>query len=149
EQSRYVEVTLELTRRARAAFPNVGVCLQAYLRRTPADLRALLPTGAGVRLVKGAYMEPPELAFPDKPDVDRAYFELANVLLGVEARQAGVRAVFGTHDTRLVDAIRAHARSQGRPDGDCEFHLLYGIQRQVQERLAREGARVRVLISYG
>ena len=149
EQSRYVDVTLDLARRARALYPNVGVCLQAYLRRTPADLQALIPSGAGVRLVKGAYMEPPEVAFPHKPDVDRAYLELAQVLLGETARQAGVRAVFGTHDTRLVDAIRAHARSRGLAEGDCEFHLLYGIQRQVQERLAREGARVRVLVSYG
>src|SRR6185503_9308303 len=74
---------------------------------------------------------------------------LAQGLLGEPARRAGVRAVFGTHDTRLIDSIRAHARAQGLAEGDCEFHLLYGIQRQVQERLAREGARVRVLISYG
>jgi proline dehydrogenase len=149
EQSRYVDVTLEQARRARALRPGVGVAMQAYLRRTPADLAALLPTGTGVRLVKGAYMEPPEVAFPKKEDVDRAYFELAQVLLGERARQAAVRAVFGTHDTKLIEAIRAHARAGGLPVESCEFHLLYGIQTQTQERLAAEGARVSVLISYG
>jgi proline dehydrogenase len=149
EQSRYVDATLDVCRRARALRRSVGVCLQSYLRRTPADLSALLPTGAGVRLVKGAYMEPPDLAWPRKADVDRAYLHLARVLLGEEARQAGVRAVFGTHDPKLIAAIRAHASGQGLPPSSCEFHLLYGIQRQQQERLAAEGARVSVLISYG
>jgi proline dehydrogenase len=128
---------------------SVGVCLQSYLRRTPADLSALLPTGAGVRLVKGAYMEPPEVAWPRKADVDRAFFDLARVMLGEEARQAGVRAVFGTHDATLIDAIRAHAAGRGLPAASCEFHLLYGIQRAQQQRLAAQGARLSVLISYG
>ena len=149
EQSGYVDVTLEQARRARALRPGVGVALQAYLRRTPADLAALLPTGTGVRLVKGAYMEPPEVAFPDKADVDRGYFELAQTLLSDAARQAAMRVVFGTHDTKLIEAIRAHAKGRGLPEGACEFHLLYGIQTQTQERLAAEGARVSVLISYG
>ncbi|HET8647262.1 MAG TPA: proline dehydrogenase family protein [Vicinamibacteria bacterium] len=149
EQSGYVDATLEVCRRARAATPGVGVCLQSYLRRTPADLAALLPTGAGVRLVKGAYMEAPEVAWPAKVDVDRAYFELAQTLLGDEARKAGVRAVFGTHDPRLIASIREHAGGRALPPSACEFHLLYGIQRQEQERLAAEGAAVRVLISYG
>jgi proline dehydrogenase len=149
EQSGYVDATLEMCRRARAARPNVGVCVQAYLRRTRADLEALLPTGAGVRLVKGAYLEAPEVAYPDKADVDRSFFDLAVLLMGETARGAGVRAVFGTHDTRLIASIRAHAAGQGLPPSECEFHLLYGIQRQEQERLAAEGVRVRVLISYG
>jgi proline dehydrogenase len=149
EQSRYVDATLELCRRARAASPNVGVCVQAYLRRTRADLEALLPTGAGVRLVKGAYLEPAELAFPDKKDVDASFFDLAALLLGEPARRAGVRPVFGTHDARLIAAIRAHAAGLGLPPAACEFHLLYGIQRQEQERLVAAGARVRVLVSYG
>ena len=149
EQSRYVDVTLEQARRARALRPGVGVAMQAYLRRTPADLLALLPTGTGVRLVKGAYMEPPEVAFPRKEDVDRAYFELARTLLSDGARQVAMRVVFGTHDTRLIEAIRGHAQERGLPVEACEFHLLYGIQTRTQERLAAEGARVSVLISYG
>jgi proline dehydrogenase len=149
EQSGYVDVTLEQARRARAQRPGVGVAMQAYLRRTPADLAALLPTGTGVRLVKGAYMEPPEVAFPKKEDVDRAYFELAQTLLSDAARQTAMRVVFGTHDTKLIEAIRAHGRQRGLPVEACEFHLLYGIQTRTQERLAAEGNRVSVLISYG
>lgn len=149
EQSRYVDATLELCRRARTQRPNVGVCVQAYLRRTPGDLAALLRSGAGVRLVKGAYLEPPAVAFPRKQDVDRSFFALAGTLLGDEARAAGVRVVFGTHDRKLIEAIRARARERGLPAQACEFHLLYGIQRGEQERLAAAGARVRVLVSYG
>lgn len=149
EQSGYVDATLELCRRARALRPNVGVCLQAYLRRTAADLQALIPSGAGVRLVKGAYMEPPEVAFPGKDEVDRNFFTLASSLLDEPARGAGVRAVFGTHDRRLAQSIRDLAAERGRAPADCEFHMLFGIQGREQERLAAEGARVRVLVSYG
>jgi proline dehydrogenase len=149
EQTAYVEATLRLCRRARARHRGVGVCLQAYLRRTAADLEALLPSGAGVRLVKGAYNEPPELAFPRKPDVDQGYFDLARRLLDAAATGTGVRTVFGTHDRRLLDRIASHAGASGLPRAACEFHLLYGIQRAEQERLAGEGWPVRVLISYG
>jgi len=149
EQSGYVDATLELTRRARAVRANVGVCLQAYLRRTPADLQALIPSGAGVRLVKGAYMEPAEVALPAKADVDRAFLALAETLLDAPARAAGVRAVFGTHDRALSASIRAAAARRGLGPADCEFHMLFGIQAREQERLVAEGARVRVLVSYG
>jgi proline dehydrogenase len=149
EQSRYVDATLELTRSVRARHANVGVCVQAYLFRTAADLERLLPTGAGIRLVKGAYKEPAAVAFPRKSDVDANYLALARRLLADDARKAGVRAVFGTHDTRLLHAIAEHNASLGRPAGDAEFHLLYGIQRGEQQRLARAGHTVRVLVSYG
>ena len=119
----------------------------------PADLQRgverLLPTGAGIRLVKGAYREPPEIAFPRKRDVDANYLALAQRLLTDDARKAGVRAVFGTHDTRLLRAIADETSALGRPPRDAEFHLLYGIQRGEQQRLARAGHRVRVLVSYG
>jgi proline dehydrogenase len=149
EQSRYVDATLELCRSVRAQHANLGVCLQSYLFRTAQDVERLLPTGAGIRLVKGAYREPPEIAFPRKRDVDASYLTLARRLLSDDARQRGVRAVFGTHDTRLLRAIADHAFSLGRPARGCEFHLLYGIQRAEQRRLAREGHTVRVLVSYG
>jgi proline dehydrogenase len=149
EQSRYVDATLELCRRACALRQNVGVCLQAYLRRTAADLAALVPTGAGIRLVKGAYMEPAEVAFPSKVEVDRNYFLLAGVLFDGPARASGVRAVFGTHDPRLALSIRALAQARGMSAAEVEFHMLYGIQVRTQEFLVAEGARVRVLISYG
>jgi proline dehydrogenase len=149
EQSQYVDVTLDLTRRVRAVYRNVGVCLQAYLYRTADDLTAMIDIGAGVRLVKGAYREPRTLAFPKKSDVDENYRALADVMLGERARHAGVRAVFGTHDVALVDRIRDRARGRGLPSSAFEVHMLYGIQRETQLRLAREGVPVRVLIAYG
>jgi proline dehydrogenase len=149
EQSSYVDVTLDLTRRLRAEFPRIGVCLQAYLYRTADDLGAMIEIGAGVRLVKGAYMEPRTVAFPKKSDVDVNYRELAATMLGDRARNAGVRAVFGTHDLALIDDIRRRTRTRGLPDSAFEVHMLYGIQREAQSRLAGEGVPVRVLIAYG
>ena len=96
EQSPYVDVTLELYRRARKAYPNVGICVQAYLYRTEKTLESLISMGASVRLVKGAYNEPAEIAFPLKKDVDENYFRLAQRLLGPEARAAHVRSAIAT-----------------------------------------------------
>ena len=149
EQSSYVDVTLDIVRRLRAEFPRVGVCLQAYLYRTKDDLQDIVGRGIGVRLVKGAYKEPAEIAYPKKSDVDANYLALARVMLGPEARAAQSRAVFGTHDTVLIAAIRAHAATAGIAAAGCEFHMLYGIQRGEQLKLAKEGAGVRVLIAYG
>jgi proline dehydrogenase len=149
EQSRYTDATLDLCLKMRDLGPHVGVCVQAYLRRTPRDVDALIAGGAGIRLVKGAYREPSAVAFPVKRDVDDAYLALARRLLAEDARHAGVRAVFGTHDPRLLAAIRQHASDEGLPPPALEFHLLYGIQRAEQERLTRAGHRVSVLISYG
>jgi proline dehydrogenase len=149
EQSSYVDQTLAIVRRARARVADVGVCLQAYLRRTPDDMRAMTAEGIGVRLVKGAYAEPPEVAFPARGDVDAQYFEVAREMIAASAHGTGGRAVFGTHDTRLIARIREHAARSAAPASTYEFHMLYGIQREAQLSLTREGARVRVLIAYG
>jgi proline dehydrogenase len=149
EQTRYVDATLDLCRRLRAERANVGVCVQAYLYRTAQDVEALIAAGAGIRLVKGAYREPPDKAFPRKRDVDDNYLALARRLLEADARKAGVRPVFGTHDSRLIQAIAAQGAATGRAARDVEYHLLYGIQRAEQQRLARAGHKVRVLVSYG
>ena len=149
EQSPYVDVTLELTRRLRQEFPAIGVCLQAYLFRTREDLEDITSRGIGVRLVKGAYNEPATVAFPKKSDVDANYLALAQLLLAPAARAAGARAVFGTHDLQLVETIRQHAQSIGLKPAEYEFHMLYGIQKPAQLRLAQDGALVRVLIAYG
>jgi proline dehydrogenase len=149
EQHTYVDATLEIYRRVLAEFPNVGVCLQAYLYRTGSDLASLIPLGSGVRLVKGAYREPADVAYPQKRDVDDNFLALAKVMIAPEARASGLRAVFGTHDARLIKAIHDHMDATGRPRDSVEFHLLYGIQRAEQARLARDHYRVRVLISYG
>ena len=149
EQTSYVDATLELTRRLRAEYPRVGVCLQAYLYRTAKDLEALIAQGIGVRLVKGAYKEPPELAYPKKADVDENFFKLSVAMLDGLGRKNGFRAVFGTHDAGLIARIRAHAERAGLAAQDVEVHMLYGIQRGEQGRLIKEGAVVRVLIAYG
>jgi proline dehydrogenase len=154
EQHTYVDATLEIYRRVLADFPNVGVCLQAYLYRTANDLTTLIPSSnfgaaGGVRLVKGAYREPGSVAYPKKRDVDDNFLALAKLMMGPGARAAGLRAVFGTHDSRLIAAIHDHMGATGQPRESVEFHLLFGIQRAEQARLARERYRVRVLISYG
>lgn len=149
EQSPYVDVTLELTRRLREEFPRIGVCLQAYLFRTREDLEDITARGIGVRLVKGAYNEPAAVAFPKKSDVDANYLALAQLMLSDGARAAGSRAVFGTHDLQLIESIRNHARNSHVKNTDFEIHMLYGIQRPAQLRLAGDGVQVRVLIAYG
>jgi proline dehydrogenase len=149
EQSRYVDATLDLCLGQAGAGPHVGVCVQAYLRRTPEDVERLIAGGVGIRLVKGAYREPPALALASRREVGERYLALARRLLADDARAAGVRAVFGTHDPRLLAAIPRHAEGEGLGPGACEFHLLYGIQRAEQRRLARAGHRVSVLVSYG
>jgi len=149
ESSAYTDTTLDIYRRARARFPNVGVCVQAYLRRTERDLDTLIPMGGGLRLVKGAYLEPPDKAFPKKQEVDANYFNLARRLLGPEARRAGVRAIFGTHDAALIRRIEEAARLLRLKPQELEFQMLYGIRREEQAHLAAQGYRFRVLISYG
>jgi proline dehydrogenase len=149
ESTAYTEVTLEVFRRLRAAFPNTGLCVQSYLYRTAGDVETLIALGAGIRLVKGAYKEPPDKAFPKKEDVDENYFRLAERLLSPEAREKGVRAIFGTHDPVLIRRIEALGRSLGLGPGALEFQMLYGIGCSEQLRLAAAGYRFRVLISYG
>jgi proline dehydrogenase len=149
EQSPYVDPILDFTGRARKTAPNVGVCVQAYLFRTERDIEALISEGAAVRLVKGAYNEPPEIAFAGKADVDENYFELAKTLLGEEARRKGVRAAIGTHDRKLIARICEWAASQGMARAEVEFQMLYGIQSAEGARLAKEGYRSRVFICYG
>ena len=148
EDSRYTDATLELFRKVRAERANVGVCLQAYLRRTPGDLASLLPLEPAIRLVKGAYAEPPAVAFPKKRDVDAAYFDLATTLLEQAARGAAT-PVFGTHDMALVARIRARAAELRVPARGFELHMLYGVRERDQRELAAAGEAVRVLISYG
>jgi proline dehydrogenase len=147
EGSDYVDATLDLFRGARAVSPRIGVCLQAYLRRTPADLEGLLPLRPALRLVKGAYQEPADRAFPRKEDVDAAYLELATRILG---QPGGPEMLaIGTHDPRLIERLRAVAKERGVPRAAYEFEMLYGIQRALQARLVEGGDRLRVLISYG
>lgn len=148
EESHYADATLDVFRRVRAQYPGVGVCLQAYLKRTPADLASLLPLRPAIRLVKGAYQEPPDIAFAKKSDTDAAYVELFTTLLR-HVGDKGAFPVFGTHDLKIVEAIRETAQTMGLAPGSFEMHMLYGIKATEQRQLAKEGVAVRVLISYG
>jgi proline dehydrogenase len=148
EGSAYTQVTLDLFRRVRAGFANVGICLQAYLYRTAEDLEALAAEGAAIRLVKGAYAEPARVAFPRKSQVDESFLALARRLLGPDHAGRGARVAIGTHDLRLIRTIEREA-AQAPGKHPVEFQMLYGIQRDEQERLVAAGHRVRVLISYG
>ncbi|MGH9355257.1 MAG: proline dehydrogenase family protein, partial [Terriglobia bacterium] len=145
----YVERTLAIYGRARRAYSNVGVCLQAYLFRTAADLESLMTLGPAIRLVKGAYHEPPNRAFARKSEVDASFLKLAKRLMSVDAKAAGVRASFATHDGNLIQEVVAYALANGADKRSFEFQMLYGIRRREQLRLAREGWQQRVLISYG
>ena len=148
EDSSYVDRTLDLYRRLKAVQPRVGIALQAYLRRTPQDLKSLLALNPIVRLVKGAYAEPAHVAFPAKRDTDFAYYELASQLLDAAAEGKAL-PIFGTHDLTLVDRIVAKAEALGVGDGGYEIHMLYGIRMEAQRRLAAAGRKVKCLISYG
>ena len=148
EDSSYTDSTLDLYRELRSKYPNVGVCLQAYLYRTARDLETLLPLAPAIRLVKGAYREPPDRAFPRKKDVDANFLVLATELLN--ALQLGsARAAFATHDPRLIDRIQAAAGAKRIPKDAYEFQMLYGIRSGAMQSLRVHGHLGRVLISYG
>ncbi len=149
ESSPYVDPTIALYRRARSRTARVGIALQAYLYRTAKDVESLVPLGAAIRIVKGAYLEPPSVAFPKKADVDENYFKLCTRLLAPDARKPGALLHIATHDVPLADRLAAYIAQHAVPSSAYEFAMLFGIQRGQQARLAREGRRLRVLISYG
>jgi len=148
EDSSYVDRTLDLYVTLKRTHPSTGVALQAYLHRTPADLARLTPLRPVIRLVKGAYDEPKEVAFGKKSDTDRAYYELASRMLD-GARTGICVPVFGTHDLTLIARIVAHARASGIGKDKYQIHMLYGIRDSAQRRLVAEGNIVKTLVSYG
>lgn len=148
ESSSYTDVTLDLVERVLETQPNVGVCLQAYLYRTEDDMDRMVRAGAGIRLVKGAYDEPADIAFPRKEDVDENFYTLALRLLPPHGAD-GNRIAFATHDRTLVERICERADGSGVERSAYEFQMLYGIERALQRELSDEGFGVRVLISYG
>jgi len=148
ESSGYVERTLDLFSRMRANHANVGVCLQSYLFRTASDCERLLPLESSVRLVKGTYAEPKDVALASKRDVDDNFFALAMRLLEASVRNRAVTGI-ATHDIALLRRIEQGCSHENIPRDAFEIQMLYGIKREEQLRLAKEGFRVRVLISYG
>ncbi len=148
EGSAYTDRTLEIYNRLHARHAGVGVCLQAYLYRTAADIYRLLPFKPAIRLVKGAYAEPADRAFPAKRDVDANYLALCALMLP-DANRGRLRMVLATHDIQLVNRIARFADAIGMDRHKLEVHMLYGIQSAQQVRLAAEGYGVKALIAYG
>jgi proline dehydrogenase len=145
EESARVDATLRIYRRLRAdGVDNVGTVLQSCLYRTPEDLTALLPLRPNLRLVKGAYLEPPTVAYPKKADVDRQCIVLAERMLTGAAYVA-----IATHDERIIEHVIAFARERGIGGDRFEFQMLYGIRTQLQLDLVRRGYRVLVATPFG
>jgi proline dehydrogenase len=149
ESSPYVDPTLELFRYARGKTKRVGIALQAYLYRTMKDVESLIPLGSAIRIVKGAYLEPADVAFPKKADTDENFYKLCVRLLQEDARAAGCLLHIATHDIGLQDRLGAYIQQNSIPATAYEYAMLYGIQVGQQKKLASEGKRLRVLISYG
>jgi len=144
EDSPKTDGTLDVFRRLQGEFENVGIVVQAYLYRTEQDVDELLKSGARIRLCKGAYKEPPSVAFASKADVDANFIKVTKKLL-----TSGIYHGIATHDENIINATIEVAREGGiRPDA-FEFQMLYGIRRDLQERLVREGYRLRVYVPYG
>jgi proline dehydrogenase len=146
EGSSVTQATLDLFKRLRSEFGlnEVGIVLQSYLRRTIDDTRDLLKIPARIRICKGAYDEPSEVAFPDKKDVDSTYVEVMKLLLS-----SGIYHGIATHDPKMIDATIEFAQRENINKDAFEFQMLYGIRRDLQEQLARDGYRMRVYVPYG
>jgi proline dehydrogenase len=145
ESSEYTERTVDLLEALwNDGFHNTGTVLQSYLRRTPGDLERLIALGSRVRLVKGAYKEPAEVAFEDKADTDRMYLEEMERLL-----EAGNYPAIATHDEAIIDHARRFVWEKGIGKESFEFQMLYGVRRDLQTRLREEGYNVRVYVPFG
>lgn len=147
EGSRYTEATLELVRnlhQEHSCKGHVGAVIQSYLRRSATDLADMLQHGIRIRLCKGAYAEPSDIAFPRKLDVDANYLSLAQMLLGSESFHA-----FATHDYRIITEIQRIARNQNISADRFEFQMLYGVRRDLQRAIVNEGYRMRVYVPFG
>jgi proline dehydrogenase len=147
EDSPLTQVTLDIVRRvhARAGMHEaVGVVIQAYLYRSQADVEQLLVEGIRIRLCKGAYDEPPEVAFPRKAEVDANYVALSKMLLDSSMYHA-----LATHDEKMIAAVQAYAADRGIDRGHFEFQMLYGVRRDLQRKLVAEGYKVRVYVPFG
>ncbi len=148
EGSAYTETTIRMYERLRAVQPRTGICLQAYLHRTAADIQRLMPLDPAIRLVKGAYDEPAAIAYRDKRQVDANYVRLAVSFL-TEGRGRPIRLGLGTHDVTLIERIAAEVAPAGIGRDGFEIEMLYGIRTGEQFRLTRAGYRVQTLIAYG
>jgi proline dehydrogenase len=144
EGSAVTQATLDLFERAYERDKNVGIVLQAYLKRSPADVERAIELGARVRLCKGAYNEPPELAFKTMPEIRKQYLMLARELL-----ERGNYAAIATHDRELIDEVRRFVRERSIGPNGFEFQMLYGCRPQLQRELVAQGYRLRIYVPYG
>ncbi|MDQ3473632.1 MAG: proline dehydrogenase family protein [Acidobacteriota bacterium] len=146
ESSAVTQVTIDIFKRLRAEFGlnDVGIVLQSYLRRSYDDAVDLLKLPARIRICKGAYNEPPEVAFPDKHDTDSNYVQVMQLLL-----KSGIYHGIATHDPKMIEATIAFMQREGIAKPAFEFQMLYGVRRDLQHKLAREGYNMRVYVPYG
>jgi proline dehydrogenase len=144
EGSAYTQRTVDMTKRVRAKYTGVGTVIQAYLYRAEQDIQDLLSVGCRIRLCKGAYKEPPEIAFPQKADVDANYVKLMKLLL-----TSGIYHGIATHDPAMIQAAEDFAREKKIGRDQFEFQMLYGIRTDLQQQLVREGYRLRIYIPFG
>ena len=146
EDSRVTQSTIDIFKRLRDEFDlnTVGIVLQSYLYRTFADAQELIKIPARIRICKGAYLEPPEVAFPDKKDVDANYIKVMQLLLS-----SGTYHGIATHDPKMIDATIDFAKREGIGKEKYEFQMLYGVRRDLQRQLARDGFNLRIYVPYG
>ena len=145
ESSEYTDRTLGIVTGLHAKYPGTaGAVIQAYLRRSRADIEMLNARGIRVRLCKGAYLEPAAVAFPKKEDVDRSYAALAKLLL-----DQGTYPAIATHDEKMIEEVKAHAAAKGIGRDAFEFQMLYGIRRDLQRQLVADGYRLRLYVPFG
>ena len=146
EDSRVTQATIDIFKRLRDEFDlnTVGIVLQSYLYRTFADAQELIKIPARIRICKGAYLEPPEVAFPDKKDVDANYIKVMQLLLS-----SGTYHGIATHDPKMIDATIDFAKREGIGKEKYEFQMLYGVRRDLQRQLARDGFNLRIYVPYG
>jgi proline dehydrogenase len=149
ESSPYVDGTIALFKRLRQRTPNIGIAIQAYLFRTEKDIEELVALGSAIRMVKGAYLEPPTVAYPQKSDVDENYFKMCSRLLQPDAFKPGALLHSATHDTALQERLMKVIADRKIASDRYEFAMLFGIQTARQQQLAAMGTRTRCLISYG
>jgi len=144
ESSEYTERTLQLVRDLHARYGAVGAVVQAYLRRSEEDIETLCRQGIRVRLCKGAYLEPAEVAFQAKAEVDRNFVRLMRILLA-----AGTYPAIATHDEKIIEEAKRFVRARNLPLESFEFQMLYGIRRDLQRRMVVEGYRLRLYVPFG
>jgi proline dehydrogenase len=146
EASSVTQLTIDIFKRLRAEFDlnDAGIVLQSYLRRTYADAQELVKLPARIRICKGAYNEPPEVAFPDKKDVDENYVRVMQLLLS-----SGSCHGVATHDPKMIEATINFSQREGIPKEAFEFQMLYGVRRDLQRQLAKDGYHMRVYVPYG